>query len=496
MIERYGNPKIYQIWSDESKTSRWQEAELAVCRAGAELQRVALDVVENVCNILMSIPINLEWWRKRELELRHDLAAFVEERRRHLPESQQSEFHGHGMTSYDAEDPAFVSMLKQSVDVVEPMLVTLEQVFRELALKHRYTIMNGRTHGMEAELQSFGKRVLTWIAEFRVARAVLTHAKENLKYGKLSGAVGNYGGVDPELEREALAELGLEPFYGATQILPRILFKPLADSLEGITLVLAKIAWDIRLGSRSGRPIYQEPFGKDQKGSSAMPHKKNPITTEQIMGLARIISGLCSGIKWNTITTEERAIEQSCVERVNWPDMFHTLIQALKGLTRVIAGLQVFPDNMLLEVVDSRGTYASAIAKDVLAELCREHGITADECYRAVQLAAFNAFELPEVWQGLRDSEIANFGAADAVLSGAADLSRPRVVSIQTLIARGQLKSSPSLGIEQADVTRWNGILRAVFLDSEALRRWNETFRPSYLLRNEHVLYEQVLGVE
>lgn len=496
MIERYRDPKINEIWKDQNKLRLWQETEIAVNKGKVKLGRIALAVLAKIESLLLAAPFDVEWWLVRERELKHDLMAFVEERRRHLPSELRRNFHGDGMTSYDTEDPAFVRMLKASLEVLKPLFVPFEDALGKLALRHRYTIMNGRTHGQEAELQSLGKRVITWLADFRVAVATLQSVEANLRFAKLSGAVGNYGGVDPELERAALEELGLEPFYGATQITPRILFKPLADALEGVTLVLAKIALDIRLGSRSGRPIYQEPFGSKQKGSSAMPHKKNPITTEQIMGLARMVVGLCSGIKWNVLTWEERAIEQSSVERVNWPDMFHLVVRALKGLTTVIQGLKVYPDNMLLEVVDSRGTYAAAVAKDMLAEMCYPFGMDPEDCYRAVQLATFNAFRLPDEWKAVRDRVVISLEQADEVLHTVEHMERPPVVSIREIIAMGDLKPTEELEVDEGDIARWNQVFTQVFSDRNNAERWFQIFEPSYLLRNEHVLYREVLGVE
>ena len=182
---------------------------------------------------------------------------------------------------------------------------------------------------------------------------LLHEVSTNLDYSKLSGAIGNYGSINPEVEIKALELLELQPYYGATQIMPRELYAPLAQALAQIVSTLNKIAMAIRLGARSGNPIYHEPFKKTQMGSSAMPHKKNTIRTEQIEGMERMAHNYLQMIMENIKTWEERAIEQSCVERVAWPDLFHVTIHSLRSMNFVLSGLQVYPDNMLREIIES-----------------------------------------------------------------------------------------------------------------------------------------------
>ncbi|PJA09925.1 adenylosuccinate lyase, partial [Candidatus Falkowbacteria bacterium CG_4_10_14_0_2_um_filter_41_15] len=227
---------------------------------------------------------------KRDQEIHHDLNAFVDERIRHINSHLHQYFHKN-ITSYDTEEPAFAYSLSEAVRVIEPLGAALEQTLKALAIKYRHTIMNGRTHGQEAEMQSFGARCLTWLADYLVARKALWQSLDNLKYSKLSGAIGKYGSLDPKIEEGALKILGFVPFYGATQIMPRILYAPIAQNLCNLVAVIDKIGMDIRLASRSGRPLLQEPFKKKQKGSSAMPHKKNTIRTEQLEGMARMAKG-------------------------------------------------------------------------------------------------------------------------------------------------------------------------------------------------------------
>jgi adenylosuccinate lyase len=312
MIERYADEDISRIWSDENKLKLWQKTELAVIEAMVVLGKIPQEIYEKISEILLSHPIDIDWWKEKETKIKHDLNAFVEERLRFLPPELQKYFHKK-LTSYDIEEPAFATMIKESLAVLEKYYQELDATLVEMAKKYRFTIMLGRTHGQGAELQTFGKRILTWLRDLRLDFEVLKKVAENLKYSKISGAIGNYGSIDPEIEKRALEILGFEPYYGATQIMPREIYAPIAYALCQIVLTLDKIALAIRLGARSGRPIYQEPFGKKQKGSSAMPHKRNTIFTEQIEGMARMAKKFSEMIQDNIVTWEERAIEQICL---------------------------------------------------------------------------------------------------------------------------------------------------------------------------------------
>jgi len=493
MIERYENPGIAAIWCDRNKLKLWRDTELAVIHAKEKLGRIPRGMFRRIKKILLANLIDLVQWKEKEKELKHDLNAFIFECLRWLPPALQVFFH-QKMTSYDTEEPAFAQMLADSIAIVDEKISELMRTLIQMAKKYRYTIMNGRTHDQEAELQSFGKRCLTWLQALRVDLDNLSRAVKNLKYSKLSGAIGSYGSIDPEVEKEALRLLGLKPFYGATQIMPRELYAPIAQALAQIAMTLEKIALDIRLGARSGRPIYQEPFGKKQTGSSAMPHKKNTITTEQVEGMARMAQGYLAMIMQNIATWEERAIEQSCVERVAWPDLFHVVVHSLSSMNRILSGLKVYPDNMMLEVIDSRGCYAAGEAKEVLRELGAPCGLDTETAYRVAQLAAFNVFEPEDRWAKLRETIAESLAMADALLHEFQQISRSKVISIQKIIPQGALRVSPQLAAGEADVQGWNEILKQIFSDGENLDIWNEIFDPSYLLKGEDKLFAEILG--
>jgi len=495
MIAKYSNAEITRVWSEENKLFAWQNVELKVDLARANLGEIDLAIYQQIEKILLENPIDLKKWKELEKELGHDLAAFIEERRRFLPLHFKGFLHDEGMTSYDTEEPAFAQMLKDSIKVVEELYWRLDEILVSMALTYRYTIMNGRTHGQEAGLQSFGKRCLTWLQDLRFNMHNLKKAQEGLRFSKISGAIGNYGSLDPRIEKEALKLLGFEPFYGATQIMPREVYAPIAQALCQLVLTLNKIALNIRLGARSGRPIFQEPFGKQQKGSSAMPHKKNTILTERLQGLARLAKGYLNMIMDNIETWEERSIEQSSVERVAWPDLFHVTAYSLELMEKVLNGLVVFPDNMLLEIVASRGCYASSEAKEFLNEHGLVLGINTEGAYRIVQLAAFGAFEPSREVAELRKEISQSFSDSDNLLLKAGKIAGLGPISIRDIIADGRLRFSDQLDISEEKVGEWNAILKKMFEDEQTKKEWGQIFLPSYLLRNEETLYKKILNI-
>ena len=299
-----------------------------------------------------------------------------------------------------------------------------------------------------------------------------------------------------KLGRRALEILGFKPFYGATQILPREIHAPAAQALCQIVQTLDKIADDIRLSARSGRPINQEPFRKEQTGSSSMPHKRNTIRTEQLEGMGRMARGYLNMILENIRTWEERAIEQSCVERVAWPDLFHVVMQSLKQVHGVISRLQVYPDTMLQEIVENRGCYAGSTVKDWLRKRLSSFGIGSEAAYRIVQLAAFLVHEPSEARLRLRNTRSRSLAEADQVLVAFTMLEPEPPDSIQDIILQAELSVSSHVAATQEDVDRWNHALRQVFAQQEALEEWEGLFAPSHLLREEQELFNEILGDE
>jgi adenylosuccinate lyase len=493
MDPRYVNPEIAKEFSKERKVERWLDTELAKIRAEANLLRIPESIFAQIDGTLRSVEIDIDLWLEIEGKVKHDLAAFVKERSGRLLVQLQPYFHA-GLTSYDTEEPAFASMLKASISVFKGYLKPLVETIKDMAIRYRYTVMNGRTHGQEAKLQSFGKRCLTWLVQLGVGMDLLEKAEENLKFSKLSGALGNYGGVDPDVEKETLDILGFQPFYGATQIMPRELYLLPAMAICQITLTIQKIALDIRLGARSGRPIYQEPFGTGQMGSSVMPHKKNTVLCEKLEGMGRLAKGYLMTILDNIITWEERSIEQSSVERVAWPDLFHVGVHAARTITTVLRGLKVYPDNMLAEINSSCGCYAADEAKEFLRHEGASHGLSVEDVYGLIQLAAFNALAPDEVARTLRQNPVTSFAEAEKAFE---QFSHPKTripISIRVIIADSMLVTSDELEATAETVVRWNQVLREIFKDPKNLEEWHRIFTPSHLLRNEKTLYKEILG--
>jgi adenylosuccinate lyase len=321
----------------------------------------------------------------------------------------------------------------------------------------------------------------------------LNNAAEFLRDSKISGPFGNYGSIDPRVEKRALKILGFVPFYGATQIMPREAYAPLGQALAQVVFSLDKFATTLRLGARSGNQIFQEPFGKNQVGSSSMPQKKNTIRLEQEEGLARLALAYSMNSMMNIVTWENRSIEQSSDERVIWPDLFHATLRSFKNMEYVLGDLQVFADHMLREIIESRGCYAASEAKEILKTLGLPFGLTSGEAYRMVQLAAFNVFEPSRQERYVRENLPRSLEEADKILEEFAKIPREKPVSIQQIILEGKLKVSPELEATDETVLKWNRILKKIFEDSENIKTWNEIFLPSFLLKNEAVLFEQVL---
>jgi len=463
MIERYADPKIKEIWENPNKLKLWQQTEFAVIGARCNLGIYPPMVISRIKESLAETPIDIAWWLNRDKEIHHDLNAFLDERLRFLPGELHQYFHA-GMTSYDTEEPAMSLMLLDSVNIIENSGQEMMKLLLAMIDKYKETPMMARTHGQEAKLQSFGKRIFTWYQKLQISLAELSRAKELLYFSKLSGAIGNYQGLTAGEEQAALENLGLKPFKGATQIMPRQLHQPLANALVMVIGSLSQIAEDIRLGARSGNPIFQEPFAKKQKGSSAMPHKKNTITLENQIGMWILAKGFAQMLRDCMITWEERSIEQSGVERIAWPDLFHVAMNSFKNMNKVLKDLQVYPANMMKEIEGSKGCYASEDAKDWLKEKGSQFGLKHEDAYRIVQLAAFNAHWLKDVNMSIKD-----------------------------LISQGKLQAMPdNLETSAEEINSWQEKLKEIFSLPSNRESWEHIFEIQYHLRNEKYLFEEI----
>ncbi len=384
MNTRYCDPRIAGKWTKGYKASKWDAVELAVIEARVKLGRVPESEFLIIKEALANKPVDIEWWEKREAQVGHDYESYCDERKRHLPAWLQHRWH-QDLTTYDGQDPAFMLILQECVSIVKEDVLVLFGALYKLARQHRFSMSLGKTHRQFAELQSFGKRFLTYVVQFDASCEELDKARGNLAFGKFAGPVGNYGLLDPELEKAACDILKLEVKYGVTQIIPRELLVPVANALSQMAQTIYKIANDICESTTGAYPICHVPFPRKGKGSSAMPWKRNPWRLEGLKGMADMALARQFSIARTIQTAFERDMGQSCVERNEWEDLFNIVVYAMKTLDSVLDKLEVYPDNMMREIDDSHGTYAGLAARDFLVSL----GFDDQEAYRIIQVSGW-----------------------------------------------------------------------------------------------------------
>jgi adenylosuccinate lyase len=394
------------IWSDENKLARWLDVELASLEAWAELGVVPAESAAAIRG--RAEPPSPERVAEIEAQTHHDVAAFVDAVAEKLGDDGRW-FH-YGLTSSDVVDTALALQVREAGELV------LEGIERALAAvvaraeEQRETIQMGRTHGIHAEPTTFGLKLAGWAFELDRGRTRLARALENMRVGKLSGAVGTYAATDPEVERIACERLGLEPAPSSTQILQRDRHAELLSTLALVAASLEKFALEIRHLARTEVGEVQEPFGKGQKGSSAMPHKRNPVVAERICGLARVVRAAATVGLENVALWHERDISHSSAERVVVPDAFLALDYMLDKFAWLVEGLVVRAERMRRNVESSHGLYLS---QRLLLALV-ESGLQRDEAYRLVQRHALRAWD--------EEQDFRELVAADREIAGRVDL--------------------------------------------------------------------------
>ena len=397
------------IWSDEGKLAAWLEVELAATAAWAELGVVPAEAADAIRD-QASVPTP-ERVAELEATLHHDTAAFVDAVAERLgPEGRW--FH-YGLTSSDVVDTALSLQIREAGRLV---LAGLDRAFTAVvarAEEHRLTLQMGRTHGVHAEPTTFGLKLVGWAFELDRARQRVARALEGMRVGKLSGAVGTYAATDPEVERVACERLGLEPAPTSTQILQRDRHAELLAALAVAAASLETFALEIRHLARTEVAEVQEPFGRGQKGSSAMPHKRNPVVAERICGLARVVRGAAVVGLENVALWHERDISHSSAERVVIPDAFLALDYMLDRFAWLVDGLVVRPERMLRNLEASHFLFFS---QRVLLALVQS-GLGRDDAYRLVQRNAMRAWDEELDFRELvrADEEIADRVDLDAV---------------------------------------------------------------------------------
>jgi adenylosuccinate lyase len=372
------------IWTEENKFKAWLEVEILACEAWAELGVIPK---EDVALIRKNAKINVARIYEIEQDTRHDVVAFTRAVAETLgPESKWVHY---GLTSTDVVDTALSYLLKQANEILLKDLDRLIEVLKQKAKEHKYTVMMGRTHGVHAEPTTFGLKMALWYEEMRRNRERFLHAMETVRVGKISGAVGTYANIDPFVEQYVCEKLGLNPSPISTQTLQRDRHAEYVATLALIATSLDKFATEIRGLQKSETREVEEPFRKGQKGSSAMPHKRNPIGCENISGLARVIRGHMVSAFENVPLWHERDISHSSVERVILPDATILLNYLLNRFTGIVRDLTVFPENMKRNM---QCTFGLIYSQRVLLSLINK-GLKREEAYDRVQRLAMQAWE-------------------------------------------------------------------------------------------------------
>ncbi|MDN5364026.1 MAG: adenylosuccinate lyase [Eubacteriales bacterium] len=402
MIERYTLPEMGRIWTLENKFQKWLDVEIAACEAMAELGRIPAEAVEA---IKRKARFDVKRISEIEKTTNHDVIAFLTCVAEYVGE--ESKYIHMGMTSSDVVDTAQCLLMKEAGELLLRRLETLRDVLREKAREYKYTPMIGRTHGVHAEPITFGMKFLLWLAETERNIDRMRRAIETISVGKISGAVGTYANVPPEVEERVCAKLGLKPAPISTQVIQRDRHAEYMTTIAVIGATLEKIATELRNLQRTDIREVEEYFAKGQKGSSAMPHKRNPITWERISGLARILRGNALAALENVALWHERDISHSSVERVIIPDSTILLDYMLHLTIKTISNLLVYPETMLENMERTRGLIYS---QRVLLALV-EKGLLREKAYELVQRNAMRVWATKENFLDLlaADPEVSQY---------------------------------------------------------------------------------------
>ena len=383
MITRYTNPEMGRIWSDQRRYETWLAVEIAAAEAMAEAGIVPAEAARD-----LRAKGAFDIARIDEIEkiTQHDVIAFTTSVAEKVgPSARWLHF---GLTSSDVIDTAQAVQMVEACDVILKLLAGLADAVKVRAVEHKDTPMIGRTHGVHAEVMTFGLKLALWYADIGRSIDRVRRAREGVRVGMISGAVGTFAHLDPAIEEAVCRRLGLEPDAVSSQVIQRDRHAELLSALAITAACLEKFALEIRGLQKTEIGEVEEPFAKGQKGSSAMPHKRNPIGCEQIVGLARLMRSNAMAAMENIALWHERDISHSSVERVILPDSFIALDHMLRRFTRIVSGMVVSPDRMLANLNRSRGVVFSG---QVLLELAR-HGVSREQAYEWVQRNAMRSF--------------------------------------------------------------------------------------------------------
>ena len=384
LIERYSPPAIRAVWADQHRFELWLRIEVLACEGWANLGRIPASALPKI----RQATFDADKIAEVEGRVGHDVIAFLTVINESIGQPEARYVHL-GMTSQDLNDTAMAVQLTESARIIAGDLAAVREAAAELAVRHRRTLMAGRTHGIVAEPITFGFKVAGWVAELDRAQERLARAAADAAVGRLSGAVGTHATIDPKVEDYVCQELGLQPDAVSTQVVARDRHANFMSALALVAGTLERIATEIRHLQRSEVGEAFEPFGKEQKGSSAMPHKRNPVLTERVCGLARVVRGHLVTALENTALWHERDISHSSAERIIFPDACATVDYMAQEMTRVLRGLDVRPEKMLRNLQLGGGVVFSqrVLLALVDSEMSRE------EAYLIVQKAAMQAMQ-------------------------------------------------------------------------------------------------------
>ncbi|KUP09221.1 adenylosuccinate lyase [Bacillus coahuilensis m2-6] len=384
MIERYTRPEMGKIWTDENRFQAWLEVEILACEAWAELGDIPK---EDVARLRENASFNIDRIKEIEEETRHDVVAFTRAVSETLGEERK--WVHYGLTSTDVVDTALSYVLKQANEILLGDLERFIDIIKQKAVEHKDTVMMGRTHGVHAEPTTFGLKLALWYEEMKRNLDRFKDAATGIEFGKISGAVGTYANIDPFVEQYVCEKLGLQAAPVSTQTLQRDRHAHYMSTLALIATSIEKFAVEVRGLQKSETREVEEFFAKGQKGSSAMPHKRNPIGSENMTGMARLIRGYMQTAYENVPLWHERDISHSSAERVILPDATIALNYMLNRFGNIVKNLTVFPENMKRNMDRTLGLIYS---QRVLLALI-DKGLVREEAYDTVQPLAMQAWE-------------------------------------------------------------------------------------------------------
>ncbi len=386
MIERYTLPEMAAVWSDEARYGHWLAVELAACEANCQLGQIPPEAMED---IRAKAGFQVERILRIEAQVHHDVIAFLTNVNEQV--GSAGRYIHMGMTSSDVLDTALALQMKAAVALLRQELGQLEDAIRQQAQLHKHTTMIGRSHGIHGEPITLGFKLAGWLAEIQRHQERLSRLEQVVAVGQISGAMGTYANVDPRVEALVCTQLGLVPDTVSTQVISRDRHAEYVQTMALVGSTLDRFATEIRNLQRTDVLEVEEHFAKGQKGSSAMPHKRNPVRSERISGLARLLRGYAMAALENMPLWHERDISHSSAERVLLPDCSITLHFMLREMTAVVAGLVVYPETMLRNMT----VYGGVIFSQQVMLALVAAGLSREEAYALVQHHAHTAWNQP-----------------------------------------------------------------------------------------------------